>query len=226
VCPPLPPDDPSERLTLLGPDALTTVELLTLLLPRERPGPNGVCSREAVARRLLDDFGALRQLAQGRPHEMAARGPLGREASVRLAAAFALGRRVHTERLRPGRKLQSTGDVFEAFHARLRDLKKERFLIVLLDGRRRVIREEVVSEGILTASLVHPREVFAPAIRAAAGSVLLVHNHPSGDPEPSPEDHDVTRRLSAVGELMGIRVEDHLVIGDGQYVSFLERGLI
>ncbi len=89
-----------------------------------------------------------------------------------------------------------------------------------------MIREDLVSEGILTASLVHPREVFAPAIREAAAGIVLVHNHPSGDPEPSPEDHEVTARLCAVGELVGIRVLDHVVIGDGCYVSFLERGLI
>ena len=88
------------------------------------------------------------------------------------------------------------------------------------------MREDLISEGILTASLVHPREVFAPAIREAASALLLVHNHPSGDPEPSPEDLEITRRLVAAGELVGIRVVDHVVIGEGCYVSFLERGLI
>jgi len=96
----------------------------------------------------------------------------------------------------------------------------------MLDGKNRVIREICVSEGILTASLVHPREVFVPAIRESAAGIVLVHNHPSGDPEPSPEDLEVTHRLTAVGELIGIRVLDHVVIGDGRYVSFLERGLI
>ncbi len=84
----------------------------------------------------------------------------------------------------------------------------------------------MVSEGILTASLVHPREVFASAIRHAAASIVLVHNHPSMDPEPSPEDIEITRRLVAVGELVGIRIADHIVLGGGRYVSFLERGLI
>ena len=98
--------------------------------------------------------------------------------------------------------------------------------MVMLDAKNRVMREARVSEGILTASLVHPREVFAPAIREAAAGIVVVHNHPSGDPEPSPEDHEVTARLCAVGELVGIRVLDHVVIGDGCYVSFLERGLI
>ena len=97
---------------------------------------------------------------------------------------------------------------------------------MLLDSKNRVIREDLVSEGILTASLVHPREVFAPAIREAAGGLVLVHNHPSGDPEPSAEDLEVTQRLCAVGELVGIRILDPVIVGDGCYVSFLARGLI
>ena len=105
-------------------------------------------------------------------------------------------------------------------------LEKEQFHIVMLDGKNRILREERISEGILTASLVHPREVFAPAIREAAAGLVLIHNHPSGDPEPSPEDREVTRRLVAVGELVGIRILDHVIVGDGRYVSFIERGLL
>ena len=97
---------------------------------------------------------------------------------------------------------------------------------MLLDAKNRVMRDEAISEGSLTSSLVHPREVFATAIRESAGGLVCVHNHPSGDPEPSPEDMDITRRLCAVGELVGIRVLDHVVIGDGRYVSFLDRGWI
>ncbi|MDA1196131.1 MAG: DNA repair protein RadC, partial [Planctomycetota bacterium] len=151
---------------------------------------------------------------------------VGRATAVRLSAALALGRRLHGERLRRGHRLRESAEIFASFHERLRDLRKERFITVLLDGKNRVLREDLVSEGILTASLVHPREVFGPAIRAAAGGVVLVHNHPSGDPEPSAEDVEVTRRLCAVGELVGIRVLDHVIIGDGRYVSFLERGMI
>jgi DNA repair protein RadC len=145
---------------------------------------------------------------------------------VRIAAAFALGRRAHADVLVPGMRLVTSGDVFLAFHPRLRLLRKERFLSVLLDARGRVIREELVSEGTLTSSLAHPREVFGPAIREAACSLLLVHNHPSGDPEPSPDDHEITQRLVAASEIVGIKVQDHVVIGDGAYVSFLERGEI
>jgi DNA repair protein RadC len=209
-------------LLALGPEALSPADLLALVLAgdarRRRP-------REAAAR-LLARYGDLRRLAAASAGELLASGLLGRAAAARVAATFALGRNVHAARLRPGTALRASREIFEAFHGRLRDLKKERFICVLLDGRNRVLREDVVSEGILTASLVHPREVFAPAIREAAGGLILVHNHPSGDPEPSPEDVEITRRLAAVGELVGIRILDHVIVGDGSYVSFLERGLL
>jgi len=185
---------------------------------------------ERRATGLLSAFGSLRSLAQATSHELEAlrgggRG-IGRVSALRLSAAFALGRRLRGTALRRGQMLKTSSEIFEHFHERLRHLRKERFLCVLLDAKHRVIREELVSEGILTASLVHPREVFAPAIRESAGGLALIHNHPSGDPEPSPEDHEVTQRLHAVGELVGIRVVDHVIIGDGCYVSFLERGLL
>jgi DNA repair protein RadC len=215
---------PVRRLDAHGEEALTTEELLALVL-RGRVDADALAS----AGGLLGRAGGLRRLRAATAPELrtwlSAR-PMPRRAATRLAAALALGRRVHAERLPTRRVLKTSREVFDAFHDRLRDLTKERFLTVLLDGKSRVMREDVVSEGTLTASLVHPREVFGPAIRERAGALLLVHNHPSGDPEPSPEDLEVTRRLCAVGELVGIRVLDHVVVGDGAYVSFLERGLI
>ena len=142
----------------------------------------------------------------------------------RLAGAFELARRLVERRTERGQAFSSSGAIFEAFHGRMRHLRCEQFWIVLLDARNRVIREHLVSQGTLTGSLVHPRDVFRVAIRAAAMALVLVHNHPSGDPEPSIEDQELTRRLCAVGELMGIRVADHVVVGDAGYVSFLERG--
>ena len=210
---PSPTDDRRARLLTGDADALTTRDLLTLLA-RESAHP------------LLERYGSLRALASASPNEWQAAHGVGPRTAVRLAAAFALGRRLHAERLPQGRLLKDSREIFACFHARLRDLKKERFLSVLLDAKNRVIRETVVSEGILTASLVHPREVFMPAIRESAAGLVVVHNHPSGDPEPSPEDVEVTRRLAAVGELVGIRLLDHVIIGDGRYVSFLERGMI
>ncbi len=208
-----PSDDPRDRLLASGPEALTTHDLLDLVGARPAHG-------------LLRRYGSLRRLAAVSPGELLREPGVGRATAVRVAAALALGRRLQGERLPRGRRLRESSEIFQAFHHRMRDLRKERFLTVMLDGKNRVLREELVSEGILTASLVHPREVFGPAIREAAGGIVLVHNHPSGDPEPSAEDIEVTRRLCAVGELVGIRVLDHVVIGDGRYVSFLERGMI
>ena len=193
------------------PDLLATPDLLVAVT-----GP-------AEARLVADR--PLPELADHTHQELRDAG-LTPAAARRLACALELGRRVHQIPLRPGEQLKSPDQIFAAYDPQLRHLRKERFLAVLLDARQRVIREELVSEGILTASLVHPREVFGPAIRHAAASLALVHNHPSLDPEPSPEDIEITRRLVAVGELVGIRVADHVVIGGGAYVSFLERGLI
>lgn len=135
-------------------------------------------------------------------------------------------RALHAEPLERGQPFRSSADVFRAFGPRMRDLRVEQFWVILLDGKHRVLDEVLVSQGTLTTSPVHPREVFSPAIRQSAAAVVLVHNHPSGDPAPSADDLAVTRRLSEVGELVGIRVLDHVVVGDQQYASLADRGLI
>lgn len=144
----------------------------------------------------------------------------------RLVGAFELARRLAERRVIRGAPFTSSQQVFEAFHERLRHLRYEQMWLVLLDAKNRVQREVLLSQGTLTGSPVHPRELFRFAIREAAVSIVLVHNHPSGDPEPSQDDQDLTRRLQAVGELVGIRIVDHIVVGDGAYVSFLERGWV
>ena len=145
---------------------------------------------------------------------------------LEVLAALELGRRLATRRLRTGDAIRGPADVHRHFHARLRDAPHERFLVLLLDGRHRVLREVTASQGTLTASLVHPREVFRPALREAAAAVILVHNHPSGDPTPSPADREVTRQLVEAGRVLGIPVRDHVIVGNGRYVSFLDLGHI
>ena len=194
------------------PEDLATQDLLALLAGSDRV-------REAVARY------EIRDLAGQSPGELRAKG-FSAAMARRIACAFELGRRLLEKRFRPGQVYTSSHDIFEGYHARMRDLKVERFMLVMLDAKNRVMRETMISQGTLSNSLVHPREVFREAMRQAAAAVIFVHNHPSGDPEPSPEDIDLTRRLQAVGELVGIRVLDHVVIGDGAYVSFLDRGWI
>jgi DNA repair protein RadC len=125
--------------------------------------------------------------------------------------------------LERGQRIESPRDIQRHFRWRLRDWRRESFHVVLLDGRHRMMAVEAVSLGTLTASLVHPREVFREAIRRAAAAMLLVHNHPSGDPSPSQEDRDVTRRLEAAGELLGIRVLDHVIVAEDGYFSFRQQ---
>lgn len=146
--------------------------------------------------------------------------------AAELQAVFELARRFSTEALRQGERYTCSEDVFRHYHERLRDRKKEVFLTLLLDCKNQVIREVQVSEGSLTASIVHPREVFAPVVRESAAAVLFVHNHPSGDPTPSREDIEITSRLKEAGNLMGVKVLDHIIIGNGKYVSFVDRGLM
>lgn len=122
--------------------------------------------------------------------------------------------------------MRTSQEIFERFHAEFRDRKREVFVSLMLDGKHRILREERVSVGSLTSSIVHPREVFVSAIRESADAVVFVHNHPSGDPTPSLEDIEITNRLVEVSHLVGIRVLDHIVIGEDSYASFHERGLI
>jgi DNA repair protein RadC len=206
-----------DRLLGQGADACSDPELLAVVLG---------AGRDEAPAELLRRFVTLRRLASASPQELFASGATSARAAARLAAAFALGRRAAAGRWEKGEPFRASRDIFERYHAHLRDARKERFIAVLLDGKNRVLRDERVSEGSLTSSLVHPREVFAPAIRESASALVFVHNHPSGDPEPSPEDLEITRRLCAVGELVGIPVLDHVVIGDGAFVSFLDRGLL
>jgi len=166
--------------------------------------------------------GELAELSRSTPEALRSLGLTAIE-SLRVAAAFELGRRVELTGARPRRSLRSPVRVFELMAPRLRGLSRESFHVLLLDGKHRLRRGHRVSEGTLTSSLVHPREVFGPAVREAAAAVILVHNHPSGDPEPSNEDIAVTRRLIDAGRLLGVPVLDHVVVADGGYVSLRER---
>jgi DNA repair protein RadC len=212
-------DAPRERLAGLGAEALSDAELVALLL---RTGAAHHPARE-VAQGLLRRHG-LRGLGRAALAELRRHPGVGDAKAATILAAFELGRRVASLRLRPGDLIRSPADVHRHFHPLLRDAPHERFLVVLLDGRHRVIRPVLTSQGTLTASLVHPREVFAPALREPAAAVVLVHNHPSGDPTPSREDREITARLVAAGDLLGIPVLDHVVVAEQGYVSLREDG--
>jgi DNA repair protein RadC len=145
---------------------------------------------------------------------------------VQVKAALELARRLSGAAGRPGTRYQSSEDIFREYHPRLKHLKQEVFIVVLLDVKNRRIRDVTVSQGSLTEAIVHPREVFIPVLRESAASIVLVHNHPSGDPSPSMADLDLTRRLQATAEMMGVCILDHLIIGRDGYASFVDRGLL
>ncbi len=215
---------PREKLLKNGAETLSDAELLALVL-RTGDAASGMSALDH-ARLLLTRFITLRQLACASVAELCEIKGIGPAKGAEILAVFQLARRFATENLRPGDRYTSSEEVFRHFHEKLRDHKREIFLALLLDGKNRVIREVQISEGSLTASIVHPREVFAPVVRESAAAVLFVHNHPSGDPTPSREDLEITTRLREAGELMGVRVLDHIIIGSGTYVSFADRGLI
>jgi len=214
---------PRERLLSGGPEILNDAELLALIL-RNGSAADGNTAVD-MARKLIQHFGDLRRLAGATITELCAFSGIGPAKAAEIQALFELARRFARSEIRPGTRLTSSQDVFDHFHERLRARRKEVFISLLLDSKNRLLREVQVSEGSLNASIVHPREVFAPVIRESAAAVLFVHNHPSGDPTPSREDIELTTRLREAGELMGVRVLDHIIVGNGEYVSFCDRGL-
>jgi DNA repair protein RadC len=204
----------------MGPEALSDAHLLAILLRTGRRDSSAV----QVAIELLNRMGGLGGLAACGTEELCAIPGVGPAKAAQLKAALALGRRSLAVPLSTGRRISSSADLYKHFHPLLRDVKHELFKVVLLDAKNAVIKEATVSEGSLTLSLVHPREVFALAVRESAAAVIVLHNHPSGDPTPSAEDRGLTHRLVEAGRLLGIRVLDHVIIGDGRYVSFADEG--
>jgi DNA repair protein RadC len=203
-----------------GAEALSESELLALLL---RTGSSG-CDAHSQARDMLLARGGLRALCEAPLASLCQLPGLGPAKAGSVLAAMEIGRRIASCRLRRGDPIRGPADVHAHFHQRLRGQRREHFMVLMLDGRHRVMSESQVSQGTLTASLVHPREVFRPAVRAAAAAIVLVHNHPSGDPTPSAEDLAVTQRLVSAGEIVGIRVVDHVVVAEQGFYSLQENG--
>ncbi|MDH3733188.1 MAG: DNA repair protein RadC [Gemmatimonadota bacterium] len=213
---------PRERLLRLRADALSTPELLGVVIGGGAVGRSAV---EVAADLFGAHGGSLRTLAVAEPRGLEQTPGVGPARAAAVAAAMALGRRLAAEPAREASRITGPRDVFGRLGPLLRDRKQEEFWVLHLDTQNRILIERCLTIGLLNSSLVHPREVFAPAITAGAASLLLAHNHPSGDPEPSPEDIAVTRQLVESGRLLGIPVRDHIVIGDGSFVSLNERGL-
>jgi DNA repair protein RadC len=221
------PEDerPREKMRQRGVEALSDAELLAVIL---RTG-DAASRRSALdlGRELLATFGSLRALGQASLAEICRVKGTGPAKAASIKAALELGRKLAADRLVIGSdRFTSPAQVSDHYQPVLRERRKEYFLTLLLDGKNRIMREVQVSEGSLNQSIVHPREVFNQAVRDSAAAIILLHNHPSGDPTPSREDREITRRLQEAGELLGIRVLDHIIIGDGCYLSFVEQGLL
>ncbi len=210
---------PRERLARSGAAALSDGELLALVLGTGHPC---LGDARALAQALLARFGDLRAVLCAGTAELADQPGIGQARAARLLAVAELGRRLASERLDRGASITSSQTVFEHFGPLLVDERRELFCALLLDTKNRLLATVRISEGSLGASLVHPREAFRPAVREAAAAVLFIHNHPSGDPTPSAEDERVTVRLREVGDLLGIPVLDHVVVGHGAYYSFAD----
>ncbi|MFD1772490.1 RadC family protein [Paenibacillus rhizophilus] len=213
---------PRERMMQYGAESLSQTELLAILL---RTGTR----RESaihVAQRILGQVGGLRRLADLSIEEMMQIKGIGPAKAVQLKAGMELGRRMANTRLDQPVTIRSPHDAADILTEQLRYLQKEHFVCLFLNTKNHVIAQETLSMGSLNASIVHPREVFRAAIKCSSASIICAHNHPSGDPTPSPEDIALTRRLLDAGEIVGIDVLDHLIIGDDGFISMKEQGLM
>jgi len=211
-------DRPRERLLHLGATRLTEAQLIALILG---PGRAAAAAEEILAR-----FGGLAGLLPCHARELMGVPGVGVARACALVAAVELGRRLEAWPAENTAALSSSARAYRLIKGRLDRLKHEIFIVLALDAQNRLIAERQVAQGSATSVEVHPREVFSPLIREGAAATIVAHNHPSGDPEPSADDHLLTRRLTDAGLLLGIPLLDHLVVGHGRYVSFADRGLL
>lgn len=213
---------PRERMLQYGASAVSNAELLAILLR------TGTKQESAIhlAQRILQQVGSMRRLVDMSAEELMAIKGIGSAKAVQIKAGIELGLRLARTRMDEPVVIRSPRDAADVLMEQLRYLQKEHFVCLFLNTKNHIIAQETLSIGSLNASIVHPREVFRAAIKRSSASILCAHNHPSGDPAPSPEDISLTSRLKEAGEIVGIEVLDHLIIGDGEFVSLKEQGLM
>lgn len=215
-------DRPREKLLKHGPAVLSDAELIALLIGS---GTDGVTALD-LAKKLLVEQGSLASLgSSGIPHIIRLKG-IGPACAARLMSAFEVGRRIEMGREAEKIKMQSPLDIVKKYAPEFRGMKQEVFKVILLDNGNHIIRDVLVTKGILNASLVHPREIFKAAVDHTAAGIVLIHNHPSGETIPSQEDRNVTSQMVDAGKLLGIPVVDHLILAGDRYYSFAEEGTI
>ncbi|MBO8126191.1 MAG: DNA repair protein RadC [Firmicutes bacterium] len=213
---------PREKLFFHGEEALDVAELLAVVIGTGNRGASAL----DLANRLLAHFGDLAGLARVEASEVAMLAGIGPAKAAQVVAALALGKRISKLQARPKQIIASPREAFSYLWSDLRFQTREIFRCLVMDTKNQILANELVSIGTLNSSLVHPREVFKPAIARSAAGVILAHNHPSGDPAPSEEDIALTKRLAECGKLLGIKVLDHIIVGDNTFVSLREKGII
>ncbi|HBG15861.1 MAG TPA: hypothetical protein DDW93_03700 [Firmicutes bacterium] len=213
---------PRERLEKVGAENLSNAELMAIIL---RTGTFDL-SVLGMAKLLLAEFQTLQRLSTASIGELSTVKGMGKSKAIQLLAAFELGKRLQTSEFTQDDSFSSPQEVARFLMPRLRFLDQENFITIHLNTKNRFITSETITIGTLDASLVHPREVFKAAIRQSSASLILAHNHPSGDPRPSKEDLNLTRRLKEAGDLLGIPILDHLIIGNNKYYSMKEEGTL
>jgi DNA repair protein RadC len=217
---------PREKLLNQGPDKLSNCELLAILLQTGQGSGNRTFSAVDLAQEILIKYKNLKGLLNTVPSELMSFMGIGKAKASKLAAALELGKRSNAENNGQNSSFKCSEEVASYYTPLLRDLKKEQFRVILLDIKNKIIREELISQGSLNSSIVHPREVINPAIRNSAASVIFIHNHPSGDPEPSLDDIEITKRLQKSFSIVGIKILDHIIIGYQDYFSFKQKQMI
>jgi DNA repair protein RadC len=214
------PERPRERLQKFGPEALSAQELLALVIGRGIPKKSVI----SIAQELLAKFGNIKAISQATIEELSQIKGIGLAKAAQIKACFELGKREDLEPELKNFDIKDPEAVVKAIRASIKDKAKEHFKLILLNPRNKIIGISTISIGTLNASLVHPREVFKDAIVHSAASVVLAHNHPSGDPEPSEDDLKITKKLVESGKILGIEVLDHIIIGKNDYYSFKAKG--
>jgi len=213
---------PREKLKLHGANTLSDAELLAILI---RTGAKGYSAIDA-AKDLLDSYESLTNLASCDFSEFRKIKGLGETKAITLAATFEIGKRIETGPAKELSKISQPEDIAKIFIPKYRGVRAEIFKVLLLNTANKIFREVNVTEGILNASIVHPREVFRLAITESAASIILMHNHPSGNPEPSDEDRKITRQLIEASKIIDIKVLDHIIIAGDSFTSFAKEGLM
>lgn len=205
---------PRERFLKQGPEALSDAELFAILLRTGTKGENVI----DMSNRLIKEYG-LDKLFECSLKELQKIKGIGPDKAMQILTISELQKRINQSK-KPINKITCAEDVFNYFHERLKDKKEEHFYLLMLNSQNYIIGEQLITKGILDTSIVHPREVFKPAIKNSAAKIILIHNHPSGNPEPSEEDREITEKLKKSGEELGIKVLDHVIIGKESFWNY------